>query len=87
MGWLLVGIAVAVLSLVVLAVVLLSLWRRTKALMAEVSKAGEAVGAGTEALAQVQSAAPRTASAPPVDTSATPAGPRPFGARRPRGVA
>ena len=87
MGWLLAGIAVAVLSLVVLALVLLSLWRRTKALMAEVSKAGEAVAAGTEALAQVQSPAPRTPGTPSVDRSATPAGPRTFGTRRPRGVA
>ena len=59
MGWLLVGIALAVASLVVLAVVLLSLWRRTKTLMRAVGTAGEALAAGTEALAQLQPAGQR----------------------------
>ena len=58
MGWLLLGIAIALASLVVLALVLLSLWRRTKTLMRAVSAAGEAMAVGTEALAQLQ-AAPR----------------------------
>ena len=54
MGWVWLGIAIAVLSVVVLAVLLLSLWRRTKALMRAVSAAGESVATATEALAQVQ---------------------------------
>ena len=59
MGWLLLGIGLAVASLAVLALVLLSLWRRTKTLMRTVDTASEAMAAGTEALAQVQGAAPR----------------------------
>ncbi len=59
MGWLLLGIAVAVASLVVLAVVLLSLWRRTKTLMQAVGTAGEGLGASTEKLAQLQPATAR----------------------------
>ena len=87
MGWLLLGIAVAAASLVLLAVVVLSLWRRTKALMRTVGNAGEVIAARTEALAQLQSAAPRGGSAAVVDTRTTPAGSRQLGARRPRGVA
>jgi hypothetical protein len=59
MGWLLLGIALAVASLVVLALVLLSLWRRTKALMRDVGTAGEAIAASTEKLAQLQPASAR----------------------------
>jgi uncharacterized membrane protein len=59
MGWLLLGIALAVVSLVVLAVVLLSLWRRTKTLMQAVGTAGDAVAASTEKLAQLQPATAR----------------------------
>ena len=71
MGWLLLGIAVAVASLVLLAVVVLSLWRRTKALMRTVGDAGEAIGAGTEALAQLQSRAGR-GGGPQMDISRQP---------------
>ena len=55
MGWLLLGIAIALASLVVLALVLLSLWRRTKELGRAVAAAGEAVAVGSEAMAQLQS--------------------------------
>ena len=74
MGWLLLGIAVAVASLVVLAVVLLSLWRRTKTLMRVIATAGEAVAASTEALAQLQTA-PR-GNRRETDTSRPPSGHR-----------
>jgi CHASE3 domain sensor protein len=57
MSWLLLGIAVAVASLVVLAVVLLSLWRRTRSLMRAVSAAGETLAASTDALTQLQTPA------------------------------
>lgn len=87
MGWLLLGIAVAILSLVVLAVVLLSLWRRTKALRRTVAAAGEALAPGTQALEQLQSAGSRGRSASPVDTHATSARSPQVGARRPGGVA
>ena len=62
MGWLLVGIAIALVSLVVLALVLLSLWRRTRTLMRAVGAAGEAIAASTEKLAALQpaTARPRT---------------------------
>jgi hypothetical protein len=58
MGWVWLGVAVALASLVVLALVLLSLWKRTKALMGAVAAAGEAVAVGTEALSQVQAPGP-----------------------------
>lgn len=65
MGWVWLGVALALASVVVLAFVLLSLWKRTKALMRVVAVAGEAVAAGTEALAQVQARpASRPAAAP-----------------------
>ncbi len=54
MGWLLLAIAIALASVVVLAVVLLSLWRRTKTLMKAVGTAGDAIAASTEKLAQLQ---------------------------------
>ncbi len=57
MSWLLLGIVVAVASLVVLAVVLLSLWRRTRSLMRAVNAAGQTLAASTEALAQLQTPA------------------------------
>ena len=56
-GLLLVLIAVA--ALVLLALVLLSLWRKTKALMRVVAEAGETVAASTEALEQLQQSGPR----------------------------
>ena len=54
MGWVWLGIAIAVASLVVLAVLLLGLWKRTKALMRAVAAAGDSVATATDALAQVQ---------------------------------
>jgi hypothetical protein len=64
MGWVWLGIAVAVASLVVLAVLLLSLWRRTKALMRAVAVAGESIAAGTEALSAVQTPVRKPAQGP-----------------------
>ncbi len=91
MGWLLLGIAIAVASLVVLAVVLLSVWRRTKTLMKVVGTAGEAIASSTDKLAQLRPATPGTGrpadSGSPVDTRPTPARPAEFGRRRPGGVA
>ena len=86
MGWLLLGIGIAVASLVVLALVLLSLWRRTKTLMKAVGTAGEAIAAGTEKLAGLQPAAARPRSAA-VDTRGTPPRSPQDGSRRPGGVA
>lgn len=59
MFWLLLGIAIALASLVVLAVVLLSLWRRTKTLMKAVGTAGEAIATSTDKLVQLQPATAR----------------------------
>ncbi|MDP9101644.1 MAG: hypothetical protein M3N21_05805 [Actinomycetota bacterium] len=54
MPWLIVDIALALLALVVLGAVLLGLWRQVKALGAEVSRAGAALGEATDRLAAVQ---------------------------------
>ena len=74
MAWVPYGVlvaAVAIASLVLLALVLLSLWRRTKSLMSVVAKAGETVAASTEALAQLQAASPRPAKPVPAPSPAT----------------
>jgi len=52
--WLLVDLLLGVLALLVLALVVLGLWRKVKALSREVSRAGEAIGSATDSLAQLQ---------------------------------
>jgi ABC-type bacteriocin/lantibiotic exporter with double-glycine peptidase domain len=63
MAWFPYGVllaAVAVAALVVLGLVLLSLWRKTKRLMSTVATASETISASTEALEQLHSASPRS---------------------------
>jgi uncharacterized protein (UPF0333 family) len=62
MAWFPYGVllaAIALLALGVLALMLLSVWRKTKTLMTAVAAAGETVAASTAALEQAQAAAPR----------------------------
>ena len=61
MTWVLLDVAIALAALAVLAVLVLGLWRKVKALSAAVAVAGETVGEATERLAAVQSAGPRGA--------------------------
>ena len=56
--WILVDVTVAVAALAVLAVLVLGLWRKVKALSAAVSVAGETVGQATDRLAAAQAAGP-----------------------------
>jgi hypothetical protein len=56
--WILLDVAIAVAALVVLAVLVLGLWRKVKALSAAVAVAGETVGAATDRLAAAQSSGP-----------------------------
>jgi hypothetical protein len=58
--WLAVDVALAVLSLGLLAAVLLSLWRAVKALSRTASEAGETVAAASERLADAQAERPRS---------------------------
>jgi hypothetical protein len=57
--WILLDVAIAVAALAVLAVLVLGLWRKVKALSAVVAVAGERVGEATDRLAAAQSAGPR----------------------------
>ena len=72
MPWILVDLALALLSLALLAVLVLRLWRKVKALSSAVAKAGEAVATATDALTVAQNAGPL-------------GGPRPDGAALPGG--
>lgn len=54
MPWLVVDLLLGVLALAGLALVVLRLWRKVKALAREVSRAGEAVGRATEELSALQ---------------------------------
>jgi hypothetical protein len=56
--WILLDLAIALAALAVLAVLVLGLWRKVKALSAAVVVAGETVGAATDRLAAAQSAGP-----------------------------
>ncbi len=56
--WILLDVAIAVAALVVLAVLVLGLWRKVKALSSAVTLAGESVGQATDRLAAAQSAGP-----------------------------
>lgn len=68
MTWILIDLAIALLALAVLAVLVLGLWRRVKALASAVTAAGETVGRATDALAEAQAAGPL--SAPPAGSTA-----------------
>ena len=56
--WILIDVAIAVVALAVLAVLVLGLWRKVKALSAAVAVAGEAVGQATDRLAAAQADGP-----------------------------
>jgi hypothetical protein len=55
--WILLDVAIAVAALVVLAVLVLGLWRKVKALSATVAAAGERLGEASDRLAAVQAEA------------------------------
>ena len=61
MRWVLLYLLIALVSLGCLGAVVLSLWRKVKALAAEVSRAGEAVGTASDALAAAQAESDRSA--------------------------
>ena len=56
--WILIDVAIAVAALAVLAVLVLGLWRKVKALSSAVAVAGETVGQATDRLAAAQAAGP-----------------------------
>jgi len=56
--WILLDVAIALAALAVLAVLVLGLWRRVKALSATVAVAGETVGQATDRLAAAQASGP-----------------------------
>ncbi len=66
--WILLDVAIAVAALAVLAVLVLGLWRKVKALSATVAAAGERVGEATDRLAAVQAEGERAAHARPPST-------------------
>jgi hypothetical protein len=57
--WLVLDIAIPLVAVLLMARGGLLLWRRTKALTAQVGKASDAVAAANDALAAAQAAAPR----------------------------
>jgi hypothetical protein len=65
--WILIDVAIAVAALTVLAMLVLGLWRKVKALSSAVTIAGETVGQATDRLAAAQATGPlgRTAPAHP----------------------
>lgn len=71
MLWVLIDVVMAVAALAVLGVVVLGLWRKVKELGREVSRAGEAIGAATDKLAELQAERPELfpAEGPSVSTS------------------
>jgi uncharacterized protein YoxC len=56
--WILLDVAIALAALAVLAVLVLGLWRKVKALSAAVAVAGETVGQATDRLAAAQADGP-----------------------------
>jgi len=56
--WILLDLAIALVALAVLAMLVLGLWRRVKALSSAVTAAGETIGEATDALAAAQSSGP-----------------------------
>jgi hypothetical protein len=69
--WILLDVAIALAALTVLAVLVLGLWRKVKALAATVTVAGEAVGAATDRLAEAQAAGPSARPSGPAPPTAT----------------
>ena len=61
--WILLDVAIAVAALAVLAVLVLGLWRKVKALSATVTAAGERVGEATDRLAAAQAESEQAAHA------------------------
>ena len=82
MTWILLDLAIALVSLAVLAVLVLGLWRRVKALGRTVTLAGETVGRATDALAQAQATGPLGAPPSSTPTSSTPTSSTPLSGRR-----
>jgi uncharacterized protein YoxC len=66
--WILLDVAIAVAALAVLAVLVLGLWRKVKALSATVTAAGERVGEATDRLAAAQAESGQAAHARPSST-------------------
>ena len=66
--WILLDVAIAVAALVVLAVLVLGLWRKVKALSSTVSTASETIAAATDRLDAAQLAGPRPGSPRPPST-------------------
>ena len=58
MTWILIDLAIALAALAVLAVLVLGLWRRVRALSRAVTTAGQTVASATEALEAAQAAGP-----------------------------
>ena len=59
MRWILVDVVLALGALLLLAVLLLGLWRKVKALSRTVARAGELMTTATDVLAQVQGTGPQ----------------------------
>ncbi len=76
--WILIDVAIAFVALAVLAVLVLGLYRKVKALSRAVGTAGETVAVASDALAAAQSAgplgAPHTVDAPPAGRPRTASG-------------
>ena len=64
MRWILLDLAIALAALALLAVLVLRLWRRVKALSGVVTAAGQRLGQATDALEAAQSGRPTAGSAP-----------------------
>lgn len=58
MLWVLVDVALGLVALVVLAVVVLGLWRKVKSLGRELNRASEVIGRATDELAELQAQSP-----------------------------
>ena len=65
MTWILIDVAIAVAALAVLAVLVLGLWRKVKALSTTVSAAGETLAQATDRLEAAQAAGQQASSRPP----------------------
>ena len=66
--WILLDVAIALAALAVLAVLVLRLWRKVKALSATVTAAGERVGEASDRLAAAQAEGERAAHSRPPST-------------------
>ena len=73
MRWILIDVVLVLLALAVLAVLLLGLWRKVKALSRTVDAASERIGQATDGLAAAQGAGPLGApAARPTDAGRSP---------------